>query len=60
MAVGRGFGTGLMGAALIGRAISKRRNTKKAKLKRAIGKGKKKLSEAHKKAISQALKGRKR
>jgi hypothetical protein len=60
MAVGRGFGTGLMGAALLINRASKKRNTKKAKFKRAVGKGKKKLSEAHKQAISKALKGRKR
>jgi len=60
MPVGRGFGTGLMGAALLINSASKKRNTKKAKFKRAISKGKKKLTEAHKQAISKALKGRKR
>jgi hypothetical protein len=60
MAIGRGFGMGMAGTAMLVSQASKKRNTKKAKLKRAIGKGKKKLSEAHKKAISRALKGRKR
>jgi len=54
------LGTGLVGATMLAKQYSKKRNTKKAKLKRAIGKGKRKLSEAHKKAISRALKGRKR
>jgi hypothetical protein len=54
------LGTGLIGATLLARQISKKRNTKKARFKRAVSKGKRKLSEAHKRAISKALKGRKR
>lgn len=58
--MGLKLGTGLAGATMLAKQYSKKRNTKKAKLKRAISKGKRKLSEAHKQAISKALKGRKR